>query len=109
MFKDNETPTWIYVVGFVVLTLISIALVCVIVENWQTMPHHLKKTFSEKEILFIEIMHDRKKSKIGISKELNCSFERVKRQIEIINFRKQQNEKAISNRNRIRNGILPKT
>lgn len=71
--------------------------------------HHLKKTFTEKEILFIEIMYDRKKTINEISKELNCSFERVKRQIEIINFRRRQNEKTIRNRKHNRNVFLPKT
>lgn len=71
--------------------------------------HHLKKTFTEKEVIFIEIMYDRKKTINEISKELNCSFERVKRQIEIIIFRKQQNEKTIRNRKHDSNVFLPKT
>lgn len=30
----KDAPTWMYVVGFVILTVISVILVCVIVENW---------------------------------------------------------------------------
>lgn len=71
--------------------------------------HHLKKTFSKKEILLIETMYNHNVTKAEISKELKCSFDRVKRQIEIIEFKKTQNEKTIRNRKHDRNVFLPKT
>lgn len=54
--------------------------------------HHLKKTFTKKEKLFIRIMYNRHKPKQYIATQLNCSFDRVKREIEIINFQNKSNE-----------------
>lgn len=71
--------------------------------------HHLKKQFSEDNLLLIEKLNKSKRSTSDIAKVLNCSFYRVQREIEIITFRNKQNEKPNRNRANDRSYILPKT
>jgi len=54
------------------------------------MKHHLHKTFTEKEMLFIEIMVSRKKSVQFIAKELGAWYYRVRMVVDKI---KKENDR----------------